>query len=143
MFDRARNPLAAALIVAAGLAAGGALAADKDHGWSLNVENATAKVGEPTAIHATLETVDGNKVSRGYRNRLIELSAFDDAVEFDKPVVVGTVAEDNTSVAFDVGVTPTKPGKHVINGVFRFGFHNAGRINMISIPLIATVEGTE
>ncbi len=142
MFDRARNPLAAALIVAAALAAGSSLAADKDHGWALSVENAVAKVGEPTAIHATLETVDGNKVSRGYRNRLIELSAFDDAVEFAKPVVVGTI-EDDTSVEFDIGVTPTKPGKHVINGVFRFGFHNAGRLNMISIPLIATVEGTE
>ena len=142
MFVRAHNPLAVLLVAATALLGGSGLAADKDHGWALSVENAVAKVGEPTAIHATLETVDGNKVSRGYRNRLIELSALGDAVEFDKPVVVGTVADD-TSVEFDIGVTPTKPGKHVINGVFRFGFHNEGRLNMISIPLIATVEGIE
>lgn len=142
MFDRAHNPLAVLLLAATALLGGSSLAADKDHGWALSVENAVAKVGEPTAIHATLETVDGNKVSRGYRNRLIELSALGDAVEFDQPVVVGTIADD-TSVEFDIGVTPTKPGKHVINGVFRFGFHNEGRMHMISIPLIATVEGTE
>jgi hypothetical protein len=142
MFVRAHNLLAGLLVAAAALLGGSGLAADKDHGWALSVENAVAKVGEPTAIHATLETIDGNKVSRGYRNRLIELSALGDAVEFDKPVVVGTVADD-TSVEFDIGVTPTKPGKHVINGLFRFGFHNEGRLNMISIPLIATVEGIE
>lgn len=134
--------LSATLGASLALAAGGGLAADKDHGWALSVENAVGKVGEPTEIHATLEAVDGNRVSRGYRNRLVELSAFDDAVEFDGPVVVGTVTDD-TSVEFDIGVTPTKPGTHVINGVFRFGFHNAGRLNMVSIPLIATVEATE
>jgi len=137
-----RMALAATLLAGAALACGASLAADKDDGWALRVENAVAKVGQPAAIHATLEAVNGNKVSRSYRNRLIELSAFDDAVEFEKPVVVGTVADD-TSVEFDIGVTPTKPGKHVINGVFRFGFHNDGRISMVSIPLIATVEATE
>jgi hypothetical protein len=142
MGDSIRTTLAAALLGGAALAGGPSLAADQADGWALSVENAVAKVGEPAAIHVTLEAVNGNRVSRSYRNRLIELSAFDDAVEFEKRVVVGTVADD-TSVEFDVGVTPTKPGKHVINGVFRFGFHSEGRISMVSIPLIATVEGTE
>jgi hypothetical protein len=141
MTDRTRMALAAALLAAAGLAAPG-VAAEKDEAYALEVENASAKVGEPTEVKAILTTLKGHKVSKGYRNRLIELSAQDEGVTFDKPVVVGTL-ESDTSVEFDIGVTPTKPGAHVINGVFRFGFYNAGRLNMISIPLIATVEGTE
>ena len=39
----------------------------------LEVENESAKVGEPTEIKATLTTLKGHKVSKGYRNRLIEL----------------------------------------------------------------------
>jgi hypothetical protein len=141
MIDRTRMALAAALLAAAGLVAP-AGAAEKDEAYALEVENASAKVGEPTAIKATLTTLKGHKVSKSYRNRLIELSAQDQGVAFDEPVVLGTL-ESDTSVGFEVGVTPTRPGTHVINGVFRFGFHNNGRLNMISIPLIATVEGTE
>lgn len=131
---------AVVLTVVGGLA--GPVAAAEDDAYELSVENATAKVGEPTAVKATLTLVKGHKVSRAYRNRLIELSAEDGGVEFAKPVVRGTPVDD-TTVAFDIGVTPTAPGPHVINGVFRFGFHSDGRMNMISIPLIATVTGTE
>jgi hypothetical protein len=141
MIDRTRMALAAALLAAAGLAVPGG-AAEKDEAYALEVENASAKVGQPTEVKATLTTLKGHKVSKGYRNRLIELSAQDEGVAFDEPVVVGTL-ESDTSVGFEVGVTPTRPGTHVINGIFRFGFHNNGRLNMISIPLIATVEGTE
>lgn len=141
MYGRTRVCLAAALLAVAGLLGGPSLAAEDD-AYQLSVENASAKVGEPTAIKATLTLVKGHKVSKAYRNRLIELSAADGGVEFEQPVVSGTRVDDS-KVAFDIGVTPTRPGPHVINGVFRFGFHNDGRLSMISIPLIATVEGTE
>jgi hypothetical protein len=142
MFDRTRMSLTAALLAAASWICAAAGAAEKDEAYALEVENASAKVGEPTEIKATLTTLKGHKVSKSYRNRLIELSAQDEGVTFEEPVVVGK-QESDTSVEFDIGVTPTRPGTHVINGVFRFGFHNAGRLNMVSIPLIATVEGTE
>ena len=142
MFERTRMSLAAALLAAASWIGAQAGAAEQDEAYALAVENASAKVGEPTEIKATLTTLKGHKVSKSYRNRLIELSAQDEGVTFEEPVVVGKL-ESDTSVEFEVGVTPTRPGTHVINGVFRFGFHNAGRLNMVSIPLIATVEGTE
>ena len=56
--------------------------------------------------------------------------------------MVGTI-EDDTSVEFDIGVTPTKPGKHVINGVFRFGFHNGGPAQHDLDPADHDREGTE
>ena len=56
--------------------------------------------------------------------------------------MIGTVK--NNKLEFVVGLTPTKPGPHPINGVFRVGyFNNDGRMDMVSLPLIATVTGTE
>lgn len=121
----------------------GAMAAEKDEAYELSVENAAAKVGEATSIKAVLRTTNGHRASKSYNNRLIELSADEkDSVDFAERVVKGKMQDDG-SVAFDIGVTPQTPGKHMINGVFRFGFHKEGRMNMLSIPLIAEVDATE
>ena len=77
-----------------------------------------------------------------YRNRVVELSSYDDGVEFEQKVVLGKV--EHNDLEFVVGLTPTKPGAHAINGLFRVGYHNnSGRMDMVSLPLIATVTGTE
>jgi hypothetical protein len=107
----------------------------------ITVENATAKVGEKTAIQAKIMPREGFRITEGYRNRIIELSAFDKGVEFDGEVVRGALQDGG--LVFSVGVTPTKPGAHTINGLFRISFHNGQRMDMKSFPLIATVTGTE
>lgn len=132
-----------ALVSAAVVCVSSATAAEKDEAYELSVENATTKVGEATSIKAVLRTTNGHKASKSYNNRLIELSADEkDSVDFAEHVVKGKLQDDG-SVAFDIGVTPQTPGRHMINGVFRFGFHKEGRMNMLSIPLIAEVDATE
>ena len=111
--------------------------------FTLEVENATAKVGEPTAVRATITPPEGMKLSSAYRHRLIDLSVYEDrGVEFDDEVVIGTVQDDG-SLVFEVGVTPTEPGEHPINGLMRVQFINGNKSESKSIPLIATVIGTE
>ena len=108
----------------------------------INLENVAGKVGEKTKLVARLTLPDGYGILDGYRNRVVELSSYDDGVTFERPVVLGTVK--NGGLEFVVGVTPTKPGPHPINGVFRVGyFDGGGRMDMVSMPLIATVTGTE
>jgi hypothetical protein len=139
------RPLLAALCLAAliPLAPGGTSYADSRVPFALEVENATAKVGEPTVVRAIIIPPDGAKLASVYRHRLIELSAFKDrGVEFDDEVVIGTIEPDGKLV-FEVGVTPTEPGAHPINGMMRVSFINGNRSESKSIPLIATVTGTE
>ena len=74
---------------------------------------------------------------------MIELSAAEqDLVTFDEGPVRGSVEKDNTLV-FAVNVTPQKLGKHPINGIIRFSFHDDSSIDMKSVPLMTTVTGTE
>src|ERR687892_374859 len=130
------RPTLAAVGLAAltGLAPGGPGVADSRVPFALEVENATARVGEPTVVRATIIPPEGMKLTSVYRHRLIELSAFEDrGVEFDDEVVIGTVEPDGRLV-FEIGVTPTEPGAHPING------HKS---ESKSVPLIATVTGTE
>jgi hypothetical protein len=135
------------LVIAVAAAAGIALASDgggaeeREHPLRVVVENAAAKVGEPTAVVAKITVDEGWRIAPSYRNRIIDLSSFDDGVKFEDEVVQGTVEEG--SLVFGVGVTPTKPGAHAINGVFRVGYHNGEMMEMVSIPLIATVTGTK
>ena len=139
------RPTLAALGLAAliGIAPGGPSLADSRVPFALEVENATAKVGEPTAVRATIVPPEGMKLSSVYRHRLIDLSAFEDrGVEFDDEVVIGTVGPDGKLV-FEVGVTPTEPGAHPINGLMRVSFIDGNKSESKSIPLIATVTGTE
>jgi hypothetical protein len=109
--------------------------------YLVNVENVSGKVGETTALVARLTISNGYKILDAYRNRVIELSSFDDGVDFAQKVVIGKI--QNGDLVFVVGLTPTKPGVHPINGVFRVGYHNNDRMDMVSLPLIATVTGTE
>ena len=139
------RPTLAAVGLAAltGLAPGGPSFADSRVPFALKVENATAKVGEPTAVRAIVIPPEGIKLTSVYRHRLIDLSAFENrGVEFDEEVVIGTV-EDDGSLVFEVGVTPTEPGAHAINGLMRVSFINGNKSESKSIPLIATVTGTE
>jgi hypothetical protein len=127
-----------------GLASSGPLAADSGFArpYVINLENVSGKVGQKTALVAKLTLPDGYKVLDTYRNRVSQFSSYDDGVTFEKPVVIG-VAKNN-ALEFVVGLTPTKPGAHAINGVFRVGYYNdSGRMDMVSLPLIATVTGTE
>ena len=117
--------------------------ADSRVPYTLEVEDATAKVGQPTAVRATIVPPEGMKLTSVYRHRLIELSVYEDrGVEFDDEVVIGTVSDDGTLV-FEVGVVPTEPGAHPINGLMRVSFINGNKSESKSIPLIATVTGTE
>ena len=135
--------LVISIAAAAGFALAGSagLADDRDSPLQVIVENAVAKVGEPTAVVAKITVAEGWQVAPSYRNRVMDLSSFDEGVEFKNEVVPGRI--ENGSLVFRVGVTPTKPGAHPINGVFRVGYHNGQTMEMISIPLIATVTGTE
>ena len=139
-----RPSLAAALLAAlVGIASGGPGIADSRVPYTLEVENATARVGQPTAVRATIVPPEGVKLTSVYRHRLIDLSAYEDrGVAFDDEVVIGTVRADGTLV-FEVGVVPTEPGAHPINGLMRVSFINGNKSESKSIPLIATVTGTE
>jgi hypothetical protein len=139
------RPLLAALSLAAliAIAPGGAGYADSRVPFALEVDNAAAKVGEPTAVRARVAPPEGMKLSSVYRHRIIDLSAFEDrGVEFDDEVVIGTI-EDDGSLVFEVGLTPTEPGAHPINGVMRVSFINGNKSESKTIPLMATVTGTE
>ena len=138
------RPMLAGLGLAAliGIAGGPGLA-DSRVPFTLEIENATAKVGEPTAVRAIIIPPEGIKLTSAYRHRLIDLSAFENhGVAFDDEVVIGTVEPDGKLV-FEVGVTPTEPGAHPINGLMRVSFINGNKSESKSIPLIATVTGTE
>ena len=139
------RPTLAALGLAAvvGIAPSGPGFADSRVPFALEVENATSKVGEPAVVRATIIPPEGMKLTSVYRHRLTDLSAFEDrGVQFADEVVIGTVQDDGRLV-FEVGVTPTEPGAHPINGLMRVSFINGNKSESKSIPLIATVTGTE
>lgn len=138
----ARIALGLTALAGFALSDGPSIGAETGHPFDLSVESASAKVGERTAITATITMHEGFKISDAYNNRIIELSSWDDdAVDFEEEVVLGSVQDG--SLVFSVGVIPTKPGAHAINGVFRVGYHNGERMAMVSVPLIATVTGTK
>ena len=140
-----RHRWVSALGLAALVGAGSSAAAfgDSRVPYALDVENATAKVGQPTAVRATVIPPAGMKLTSVYRHRLIDLSVLDDhGVAFDDEVVIGTLQDDGRLV-FVVNLTPTEPGAHPINGLMRVSFINGNKSELKSIPLIATVTGTE
>jgi hypothetical protein len=115
--------------------------AEPPNAYTVEVSDVSAKVGQHAVMQVKLKPRDGYKVLAHYTNHVSRFSSLDDGVAFDAKDVPGTV-EDNTLV-FTIGLTPTKPGKHPINGVFRVGFiENPESMWMISVPLIATVIGT-
>jgi len=116
--------------------------ADESPAYVVEVSDVSAKVGEPAVLHATLRIREGYRVLQGYNNRVIELSSFDDGVTFERRVVRGTIQEGGLD--FAIGLRATKPGRHPINGYFRVGYiHDPDELAMVSLRLIASVNGTE
>jgi hypothetical protein len=126
-----------------GIASAGAinLAGGFARPYSVSVEDVSTNVGEKTMLVAKLTFPDGYEVLDTYNNRLAQSSSYDDGVAFGREVVLGTV--ENGGLTFMVGVISTKPGAHPSNGVFRVGYYKSDRIDMVSLPLIATVTGIE
>ncbi len=121
------------------------LAADTQDLVTVSVEGASAKVGEKAIIVARITPREGYRIADAYRNRLTTLSAADNGVEFADKVVRGSMQDG--SLVFKIRVTPKAVGAHPINGVLRLGFVNNldddYHLDIKSVPLIATVTGTE
>jgi hypothetical protein len=141
--------LRVATVVAAGALALLAGAASAEEGPPIRVEVSAVEgpVGKPTEVLAKLT------IAQGYRfieppprgNRVIELSSADQGVVFARRVFRGRL--DGDSVLFRLEVTPTKPGTHPINGVFRVSYvtetEDSYHLRHVSLPLVTTVTGTE
>lgn len=146
---RLRAGMALAVLLAVLPGGASAVASQEVDGTPVSVAVAEVKgpVGEPAELVARLTIKDGYEfiepLPRG--NRVIELSSADDGVSFARRVFRGRL-EDNT-ITFRLGVTPTKPGSHPINGVFRVSYvvhtDTEHRLMHVSLPLISTVVGTE
>jgi hypothetical protein len=134
--------LAAAIPAALIFAAFPGAVAEESEAYAIDVSDVRAAVGTHEVMRATLRLHNGYRILQAYNNRLIELSSLDNGVAFDSQVVRATVEEE--ALVFPVGVRPTKPGKHPINGVFRVGYiHGEGEMSMVSLRLIANVTGTQ
>jgi hypothetical protein len=133
--------LATAALALTGLVAGGGSGrADERVPYTVEVQNASAKVGEQTMVIATVKPPNGFKIAKSYRNRVIDLSALDDkGVRFQDGTVLAKL--ENGGAVFEVPVTPTEPGEHAINGVIRISFYTRGKSESKSVPLMATVTG--
>jgi hypothetical protein len=107
---------------------------------TIDVQNATAKVGERAVIVATITITDGFKVTDSYGHRLSGLSA-DDGVEFERRLVRGSIRNDR--IVFLVPVTPTRAGIHAVSGLFRFSYHNGQELDIRAARFEATVTGIE
>ena len=138
-----RAPTFAAMLVAAlATSAGPHALAEESLPYSVEVTDVTAKVGEHAVMLAAVTLRNGYRLLEAYNNRVIQLSSYDDGVAFEHKVVNAAIREG--ALVFAIGLQPTKPGKHPINGVFRFGYiENGDTMRMISVPLIATVTGIE
>jgi hypothetical protein len=141
--------LRVATVVAAGALALLAGAASAEEGPPIRVEVSAVEgpVGKPTEVLAKLTIAQGFRFieppPRG--NRVIELSSADQGVAFARRVFRGRL--DGDSVLFRLEVTPTKPGTHPINGVFRVSYvtetEDSYHLRHVSLPLVTTVTGTE
>jgi hypothetical protein len=130
--------LAAALLPAGGITA----IAEEPTAYVVEVSDVTAKVGDHAVLLATLKIRDGYRILSAYNNRVIRLSSYDDGVAFERDMVPAKV--EDGALVFAVGLQPTKPGKHPINGLLRVGYiQGTDEMAMVSVPLIANVTGTE
>lgn len=110
--------------------------------YIVDVSDVTARVGEHAIMRITLRPRAGYRVLEAYTNRLSRFSSLDGDVAFDRPAVDGK--EQDGVLVFVVGLTPTAPGRHPINGVFRVGcIEEPDAMHMISVPLIANVIGKD
>lgn len=119
-----------------------ALAGEPPDAYKVELNDVSAKVGQHVVMQITLKPHEGYRVLEHYTNHVSRFSSLDNGVAFDDDSVPGAV--QNNTLVFRIGVTPTKPGKHPINGVFRVGYiENSESMWMISVPLIANVIGTQ
>ncbi len=137
---------AAALSIALAFAAAPVRAGD-DGPIRVEVGEAKGPVGKPTELVARLT------IEKGYRfieppprgNRVIELSAADQQVEFARRVFRGKT--EDGSVTFRLEVTPKSAGPHPINGVFRVSYvtemGDSYHLRHVSLPMMTTVTGIE
>ena len=141
MAIRARA-LIAAILMCLGGGGGGQAVAEEPEAYVVEVNDVTAKVGEPAVMRATLKARDGYRILKHYNNRVIELSSFDGGVAFESRMVPATFDED--TLVFEVPLHATKAGKHPINGIIRVGYiRGTDEMAMVSLRLIANVTGTE
>lgn len=111
-------------------------------GYTVEVVDVTAKVGQTAVLRATLRPRQGVRILHGYNNRVGQLSALDEGVTFAARSFPG--ADEDGAMVFDISLRPTKPGAHKINGVFRVGYmEGTDYMAMVSLPLIANVVATE
>jgi hypothetical protein len=137
-----RSAISAALLLGLTLGHAAPAAAGQPYAYTVEVSDVTTHVGEKAVMHITLRPCAGCRILEAYSNRLSRFSSFDGKVKFDSPAVEPTVEGD--TLVFTVGVTPTAPGRHPINGVFRVGYiEEPSTMNMVSVPLIVAVIGTE
>jgi hypothetical protein len=130
------------VLAAVAASAGAQTVAEEPSAYVVEVNDVTAKVGEPAVMRATLKARDGYRILKHYNNRVTQLSSFDDGVAFERKMVPATVDED--SLVFEVPLHATKAGKHPINGIIRVGYiHGTDEMAMVSMRLIANVTGTE
>lgn len=116
--------------------------AEESAAYTVEVGDVTASVGGHEVMRATLRVRDGHRILPAYNNRVVALSSLGDAVVFDSEVVRGTV--EDGALVFLVGVRPTTPGRHPINGIFRVGYITGDtEMSMVSLKLIANVTGIE
>ncbi|HKM61037.1 MAG TPA: hypothetical protein VJY39_00975 [Acidisphaera sp.] len=133
-----RNVAAVALLIGAAAAQ----AADPPAAYRVDIDDASGKVGQHAVLRVVLHPRDGIRILSAYNNRVIELSSFDGQVAFERKVV--PAALEDGALVFAIGVTPTAPGRHAINGVLRVGYIDGPQeMAMVSLPLIASVTGTE
>jgi len=137
-----RPALTVALLIGLALSETSLAAAAQTFAYTVEVSDVTARVGEMAVMQVTLKPCTGCRILEAYTNRLSRFSSLDGKVDFDRPVVEPRVEGD--TLLFTVVVTPTAPGRHPINGVFRVGYIDGpSTMNMVSVPLIAAVVGTE
>src|SRR6516164_8793474 len=130
-----------ALVIAAGLAFVTTGRSEESPAYAIEVSDVTAKVGELAVMQEKLHIRDGYRILQSYNNRVIKLSAEDDGVAFGQEMVRAKIEE---VLVFAVPLRATKPGKHLVNGVFRVGYiHDTDQMAMVSLRLIASVTGTE
>lgn len=134
--------------VAGALAVSGpfaAFAADTEEAVDVSIQDAAAKVGEPAFVMVKIVPHAGFEIASNARNRISQLTANENGVEFGNKFVRGSV--DNGALFFKVPVVPKRPGPTAINGIVRFAFvsESEGRrqLDIKTVPLIATVTGTQ
>ena len=105
------------------------------------VDHPTVKLGQSTAIVATIAARDGFRITESYRHRIVDLTARDDGLEIGRKVVRGAVRDG--AVVFRVEVVPKTVGAHLVTGVFRFSINNGQQLDIKAAPFEATVTVTE